>query len=406
MPNAGWGLRFKCLTIAGVIVAPAGVRAQPMSPIEIKIAPGGRIFVHEVNRGFGVTDLLIQNVAIINRGADSVTLESVRFDLVWRGESVVSNTIERSMLEPLWSRLYQLLVVDNRLTRNKAIFFTDSLLAGGVTVAARTTLGPGQAIILGRRPMTMTFVVPDSLRVTVEGTIAGERAVGRHAIPVFRHRSVSPYAFPLEGRWFVASSAALPSHHRWRPASEFALDFVRIGEGGSTHRGAGTRHEDYYSFGEPVLAAAAGHVVYARDGARETPLPLVGESRSDFARRVLDSLWREDPDGKLADGNVVVIAHPGGEYSTYAHLKRGSVLVARGDSVRAGQRIGAVGLSGDGYEPHLHFQITAGSDQHFSRGLPVVFDDVVPIGLSSTIDGEGKRPLSTGEFVEPRRPPR
>jgi murein DD-endopeptidase MepM/ murein hydrolase activator NlpD len=39
----------------------------------------------------------------------------------------------------------------------------------------------------------------------------------------------------------------------------------------------------------------------------------------------------------------------------YAHLSR--VLVRRGQRVRAGRRVGAVGASGTSTGPHLHFEL-------------------------------------------------
>ena len=57
-------------------------------------------------------------------------------------------------------------------------------------------------------------------------------------------------------------------------------------------------------------------------------------------------------------GNQVIVAHAGGEYSSYAHLKDGSIRVQKGERVRRGQMLAQIGLSGDGFQPHLHFQIT------------------------------------------------
>jgi murein DD-endopeptidase MepM/ murein hydrolase activator NlpD len=37
-----------------------------------------------------------------------------------------------------------------------------------------------------------------------------------------------------------------------------------------------------------------------------------------------------------------------------AHLQSGSVAVAEGDNIQSGDRIGAVGNSGNTAEPHLH----------------------------------------------------
>jgi murein DD-endopeptidase MepM/ murein hydrolase activator NlpD len=81
-------------------------------------------------------------------------------------------------------------------------------------------------------------------------------------------------------------------------------------------------------------------------------------------------------------------------------LKQGSIVVKKGDSVKRGQSIARIGLSGDGYQPHLHFQITDGPDLNYSRGIPMVFANVRPVLFSSTIDTDGRRQLQTGEFIE------
>ena len=46
-------------------------------------------------------------------------------------------------------------------------------------------------------------------------------------------------------------------------------------------------------------------------------------------------------------GNHVVVDIGGGRYAYYAHLKPGSVRVAVGQRVRAGQQLGQVGNSGN-----------------------------------------------------------
>ena len=59
-----------------------------------------------------------------------------------------------------------------------------------------------------------------------------------------------------------------------------------------------------------------------------------------------------------AYGRYVLLEHPQGYESMYGHLSR--VIVAAGDSVRAGQVIGLSGNSGRSTAPHLHFEIRRG----------------------------------------------
>jgi murein DD-endopeptidase MepM/ murein hydrolase activator NlpD len=79
--------------------------------------------------------------------------------------------------------------------------------------------------------------------------------------------------------------------------------------------------------GTPVLAAADGEVVYAGSGIR-------------------------------GYGNLVVLQHPGDLLTVYAHNSQ--VFVTPGQSVRAGERIAAVGQTGRATGPHLHFEVRQG----------------------------------------------
>lgn len=74
-------------------------------------------------------------------------------------------------------------------------------------------------------------------------------------------------------------------------------------------------------------------------------------------------------DGRTADvgynaiyGNYVILSHPDGYQTLYAHLDR--VSVKRGTSVRQGFALGTVGTTGYSTGPHLHFSV-------FKRGSAV-----------------------------------
>ena len=68
-------------------------------------------------------------------------------------------------------------------------------------------------------------------------------------------------------------------------------------------------------------------------------------------------------DGVIADvimsrkglGNVVVIDHGNGYVTRYAHLA--DVEAKKGRRVRRGARIGYVGVSGNSFAPHLHYEV-------------------------------------------------
>jgi murein DD-endopeptidase MepM/ murein hydrolase activator NlpD len=62
-----------------------------------------------------------------------------------------------------------------------------------------------------------------------------------------------------------------------------------------------------------------------------------------------------------AAGNYVVIDSDGEAYDfVFMHLRTGSVRAVVGRHVRAGQRVGEVGSTGESSGPHLHFEIWVG----------------------------------------------
>ena len=54
-------------------------------------------------------------------------------------------------------------------------------------------------------------------------------------------------------------------------------------------------------------------------------------------------------------GRTVEIAHEGGYSTVYAHLE--STAVKKGQQVRRGQKIAAVGMTGKSFAPHLHYEV-------------------------------------------------
>ena len=106
----------------------------------------------------------------------------------------------------------------------------------------------------------------------------------------------------------------------------------------------GTYHAgiDFYGLkGRPVTAAAAGTVV--------------------LVKRL------------VVRGNMIVIDHGRGVFTSYAHLSK--TLVKPGDAVAAGRKIGEVGSTGRSQGNHLHFEIAVGGvsiepSYWLSRTLP------------------------------------
>ena len=187
---------------------------------------------------------------------------------------------------------------------------------------------------------------------------------------------------PLRGEWSVERTPAdrIPSHGTDLLGQRYAYDLVRTDHRRGFHvHPAGTvrflltggRTRDCYGWGEPVHAVSDGVIVQAVDGVAERQrLHPVRESwvavttTVRFARRGLD------PAG-LAGNHV--ITETAGTYALYAHLAPGSVAVARGQQVRAGEVLGRVGHTGNSTAPHLHFHLMDSADPLRARGIPCAF---------------------------------
>lgn len=122
----------------------------------------------------------------------------------------------------------------------------------------------------------------------------------------------------------------------------------------------------------PAAAAPAAAAV-ASDKFR---WPVSGRVITDFAGSRGTGINIDVPEGspvKAADngtviyvgsgvegyGNLVLIRHPNGYVSAYAHLK--SMSVAKGANVSRGDSIGAVGATGSVSKPQLHFELRKGA---------------------------------------------
>lgn len=175
------------------------------------------------------------------------------------------------------------------------------------------------------------------------------------------------YALPFVGEWTVARGGITPeTSHSWEILSQrYAYDFVVVDPSERTHRGDGSHLEDYYAYGEPILAPADGEVTQVIDGVRDGP--HVGTGWTD---------WRAPRLG----GNSVTIRHAEGEFSYLAHLIPGSIPVRVGQRVLRGEEVGRCGHSGNSTEPHLHFQIQDHADCYQAVGLPVKFSTVLVTG--------------------------
>lgn len=120
------------------------------------------------------------------------------------------------------------------------------------------------------------------------------------------------------------------------------LDIFRITPSGLHKKGwQPTDPARYTTFGVLVVAPCAGTVALVVDGVEDMPVP--------------------EMDRKHMAGNYVAI-DCGDFFVILAHLRKGSITVAKGDKVSVGHALGKIGNSGNTSQPHLHL--------HAQRGLP------------------------------------
>jgi murein DD-endopeptidase MepM/ murein hydrolase activator NlpD len=371
----------------------------PIAALEVRVHPADVVYAYEVDPARALSTVVLQNVAVVQSGEGTVTLESLEIQAVSNGQAMQTLIVPAADLEKSAQRLSAMEA--QGLLKLYDFHFQTSRYLAGLHLAAGRTLSPGTALIVFGKPLLLAGLPSDGLAILAHGKDPqGHPVEARATLKVESHRSPNEYTLPLAGTSYVGAAPNLESHHRWAANEEFAVDLAILGGDGQTHKGEGRRLADYYGYGREVLAVADGVVVEATgDGAEaDDRLRQPGESEEDYEKRTMveqNKLLAKSYKAPL--GNYVILRHAGGEFSHYAHLKQGSVRVKAGDAVTRGQVLGQLGHTGNSTEPHLHFQLTDGPDPMYSRGIPITFKNAVDI-----LGGEG-RPLQRGQIVTARK---
>lgn len=189
--------------------------------------------------------------------------------------------------------------------------------------------------------------------------------IGMNAFPYPSSRESDPSAvhfeLPVEGEWRVYWGGEGNDANRyagWFADRRWALALVRELDG-STHSGDGSKSTDYYAYGQPVVAPAAGRVVAITDG---RPDRMPGERGS-----------AEEP-----FGNHLVVEVAPGEYLYMCHLRAGSFQVSVGEEIELGQALAEVGNSGLStvvIEPHLELHLQTTARDGLGEAIPWQFRD-------------------------------
>jgi hypothetical protein len=251
-------------------------------------------------------------------------------------------------------------VLEEQLTRSGPDWLYQARCRfSGVPVICRLTIG----------------ITPDG-RVSQLAVRPDERKA--YPSPYLGYHTKTRLRLPFKGEWYVfwGGSSLEQNHHAASRSQRFAHDLAIMNEG-ATHSGDGSQLTDYYCYGKPVVAPAAGTIVWLEE---HRPDQEIGTS---------------DPAHPI--GNGVIIDHGDGEFSVLAHLQPRSLKVKLGQKVKAGQTLGRCGNSGNTSEPHIHYHLQNGIDMREADGLPALFENL-------TVDGTrlDRAEIVRGQRVRPQ----
>lgn len=185
---------------------------------------------------------------------------------------------------------------------------------------------------------------------------------------------------PLSGAGWVAINGCCSSKGAHRGAIQtvngtlmdsqrYAIDWVRLDENNRFVEGDPKDVRNWIGYDAPVFAIADATVVEVVD---DLPDQVPGKLPDPSTITL-----------KTVDGNHIILDLGNGVYAFYAHFKKGSITVKKGDIVRAGQKIAHLGNSGNTSAPHLHLHLMDRPSAIVSDGIPYVFNSIT---VHSAID--------------------
>lgn len=330
-----------------------------------------------------IYDGVVHVVALMNRGDEPVRVSAARCEALAGDETIALSALSEDQIKELLPPLIGRDQIGLRRLLDLILWLGEAV--GDTPLAQGLLVGPGETLVIPNLFLASSRL-PETYLVSVDVEAPnGERETISRRIPASQYESANRYHVPVRGRWFMKSMprAGLLDHHRFGAATEFGVDFLKLGSEGAIYAGSGDQMTDYYSMGEDVLATADGRVIALQDALPQTRdrfFPRSDESDEAFQVRQLEEV-RQALDGDIpawAAGNYILMEHAGGEISAYLHLQQGSVAVAVGDDVTQGATIAKVGNTGDSFGAHLHFHVMDRPDLLTGRSLPFSFEDLEP----------------------------
>jgi murein DD-endopeptidase MepM/ murein hydrolase activator NlpD len=384
---------MKYLTLAFFAVWSLSAAVAPQKSVEIRFCPASAVRTYPLESRRDLQSLLLQNVAVINHGSAPFKIDDIDIALLQANRVVESRKLDREAVQRIADRGAKLQAAG--ILEQVAFQFCGTDLIGSDIKLAGPILDRNRGLLIVEQVFAFRGA-RDTLRVRVHGNVDGHAAEFTGSIPIKSEFAQNNYIFPLRGVWYVGYGASFHTGHRWAIPEEFALDIAKVGESGLSHKGDGTRFDDYYAYGADVLAAANGRVTSVANDQQEDPSAM---QRSNETQEAYFARLQKEQGERLAKGltaitgNYVMIDHGKNEYSLYAHLQPGSVGIRVGDQVKAGDVIGKLGSSGNSTEPHLHFHVCDKPDPLMCAGIPVNFSNI-------TIQwADLPRPIQSGDVV-------
>ncbi|GAA2590951.1 M23 family metallopeptidase [Actinomadura fulvescens] len=255
----------------------------------------------------------------------------------------------------------------------RAARFKTLMVLLGAVISLSTFLHDVGWVLLGG----LVVMVAGFALMTVKPSRTGPEAFRGRPAGTTAAAGPRPVQAPVRGRWIAVNSPAdkVPSHGVDAYGQTYAVDLVHHDEDDewSAMRAwpPARRAGAFSGFGKPIFAPADGEVVRASGWRRDhwsrnswITLPFM----------MIEGMLRELGGPGFILGNHVILDLGDGTYAAFAHLKRGSIKVRRGQRVRAGEHLADCGNSGNTSEPHLHFQLMDRPSPIVANGVPFVFD--------------------------------
>jgi hypothetical protein len=213
-----------------------------------------------------------------------------------------------------------------------------------------------------------------------KGTPNDESALDGIIVPVLEQEPLILRPPLGGGIWLAGNGPSNTSVHRRAVealnghvycAQRFATDWMLVGPNGNTFHDSRARNENFWDFGQPVMAVADGEVTEVVD---DIPDHLPDRTPAITLKNIA--------------GNHVIVRIAPSIYALFAHLKQGSIRVRLHQQVKSGEVLGELGDSGNTTAPHLHFQLMDASSPLAAEGLPYVFEQFRFLGFGRDFEIE------------------